>query len=152
MIKIISIGSAVLFLGFSTFFLWPQTSSCEGDVYKQLVAVGGIVTTTEIESNDETRVRGKTIIFKRTDCKKCISAVQSGDEGIYEIYLSEGKYQLIVNECGPEKTKDCLSPNQPRFINVSRNDNPQFDIKLVHSKTDNEITLPKGLVVPTPAQ
>ena len=152
MIKILLIGFTGVFLGISTPFFWAQAfSRNDDDVYKKLVSVGGIITTTEIESSEETPAQGKTILFKRLDCKNCVAGVKSGDEGIYEIFLSEGKYQIIVSECGPDNKRDCIAPKQSRFINVSAN-SPQFDIKLVHSKKDNEITLPKNIVIPSPSQ
>lgn len=148
--KILFLVFTGVFLAVATPFFWTQAFSFNGDAYKTVVLVGGIVTSTDIESNQETPAQGKTILFKRLDCKNCVAGVKSGDEGIYEIFLSEGKYQIIVSECGPDNRRDCIAPNQPRFIDVSVKNNPQFDIKLVHSKKDNEIEFPKNIVVPSP--
>lgn len=148
MIKILLQGFIVLSLGVSTLF-WTQASSFDEEVYSQLVFVGGIVTTTEIESGEEIPARGKAILFRRVGCNKCISGVKSDDEGKYDIFLSEGKYQIIVSDCGPGNKRDCIAPNQSRFIYVSAKNNPQFDIRLIHSKKDKEIELPKNIVIPS---
>lgn len=152
MTKIIITGLLGVVLGLSIFSLWTQTSSCEEDIYGKIIPIGGIVTTTETESGEEMSARNKIIIFQRTDCKRCVSAVITDNEGRYVAYLSKGKYQIIISDCGSNKDKDCIAPNQPRFINVIPKGSPQFDLKLIHSKEDSVITLPKGIVVPSPNQ
>lgn len=142
MVKIIATGFLGLVLGFSAFSFWAQISFCEEDVYSKIVPIGGIVTTTEIETGEERRSQNKIIILQRTDCKKCISSVITDNEGKYAAYLSEGRYQIIIRDCGSNKNKDCIAPKQAHFINVVPKGNPQFDIKLIHSKEDNMITLP----------
>lgn len=150
MIKIIITGFLGIVLGFSGFFFRAQPSSCEEDAYSKIVPVGGIATITEIESGEELPARNKIIMLQRADCKKCVSAVITDNEGKYTAYLSEGKYRIIVRDCGSDKNKDCIAPNQPRFINVIPKGNPQFDLKLIHSKEDSVITLPKGWITPSP--
>jgi len=149
MTKIVITGLLGIALGFYTFSFWTQTSSCEEDIYGKIVPVGGIVTTTEIESGEEIPARNKIIILQRTDCKKCVSAVITDNEGKYVANLSKGKYQVIISDCGSNKNKDCIAPNQPRFIDVIPKGNPQFDLKLIHSKEDSVITLPKGIIIPS---
>ncbi|MEP6901776.1 MAG: hypothetical protein ABJA66_08505 [Actinomycetota bacterium] len=152
MIKIIITGFLGVVLGVSTFSLLTQKSSCEEDVYGKIVPIGGIVTTTEIDSGEDMPARNKIVVLQRIDCKKCVSAVITDNEGKYIAYLSEGKYQIIIRDCGSNKNKDCIAPNQSDFINVIPKGNPQFDLKLIHNKEDNLITLPKGIIVPSPIQ
>lgn len=148
MIKAIVTGILGVILGFTTFSLWTQTSSCEEDIYSKIVPVGGIVTTNETENGEQKRSQGKVIILQRMDCKKCISSVVTDNEGKYTAYLSEGKYQITIRDCGSNRNEDCIAPNQSRFINVVQKGNPQFDIKLVQSKEDDRTTIPNAVLAP----
>lgn len=151
MIKAIIVGFLGLVFGLSAFEFWTQTSSCEEDVYSKVDFLGGIVTTTEGESKEESKAANRIILLQRNDCKKCISSVRTDNEGRYGIWLATGKYQIFVRECGKNKNEDCLAPGQTRFVEVKRNnDDFQFDIKLIHSKDDGAMKLPKGMVAPTP--
>lgn len=153
MIKAIIVGFFGLAFGFSAFQFGARPSSCEEDVYSKVDFLGGIVTTTEVESKEESKAANRIIVLQRTDCKKCISSVRTDNEGRYGIWLATGKYQVFVRECGKNRNEDCLAPGQARFIEVKHNNNDfQFDLKLVHSIDDRAIKLPKGIVVPSPTQ
>lgn len=151
MIKATIIVFIGLAFGFSAFLFSTQSSSCEEDVYTKIDFVGGIVTTTEVESKEESKAANKMIVLQRTDCKKCVVSGRTDKEGRYGIWLATGKYQVFVRECGKNKNEDCLAPGQSRFVEVKHNNNDfQFDIKLVHSKEDGAVKLPEGIVIPSP--
>lgn len=141
--KSVIISAIVVCIGLAVFFITSISSSCDEDAYSKIVPIGGLVTTTEIESGLSSSARNKIIIFQRTDCKKCLFSVLTDSEGKYQAYVSEGQYQIIVRDCGKDKNKDCIASNQSRLINANMKGSPQFDIQLVHSKEDNVITIPK---------
>jgi hypothetical protein len=143
MTKAVITGLLGLVFGVLVFFFWARTSSCEEDVYGKIVPIGGIITTTEIESGEEKPARNKIMILQRTDCKKCTFAVITDNEGKYAAYLNEGRYRIIIRDCGNNKDKDCIAPNQSRFINVIPKGNPQIDIRLVHNKKEYETEVPE---------
>ncbi|MDQ3748279.1 MAG: hypothetical protein M3367_04565 [Acidobacteriota bacterium] len=152
MIRTIVVGILGIVLGVSALSFLTVSSSCDEDVYSKIVPIGGIVTTTETESGKASISRNKTIVFQRMDCKKCLFSVRTDAEGKYEAFLGEGKYQIVVGDCGSNRNKDCIAPNQSRIINAKMKGDPQFDIKLIHSKEDGVVTLPNGIVIPSSVQ
>ncbi len=94
----IALLTIVIFIGIA-FFMMPASSSCDEDVYSKIVPIGGIVTTTEIESGKVSVPQPKAIIFQRKDCKKCLFSVFTDAEGKYQAYVGEGTYQIIVADC-----------------------------------------------------
>lgn len=146
---IVTRGLGIVVL-FSAVSLLAQRSNSEKDVYARIVPIGGKVTTTESKSGEESPARKRSLIFQRIDCKSCFFAVFTDNDGLYSAYPSEGKYRIIVADCGKNKNEDCIAPSQPRTISVSVKNTPQFDIKLVHSKEDDVVILPKDLIMPKP--
>jgi hypothetical protein len=140
--KSLIITAIVICISVAYLLITPISSFCDEDAYSKIVPIGGIVSTTEIENGKVFEAQKKAILFQRIDCKKCLFSVVTDAEGKYQAYVSEGKYQIIVRDCGRDKNKDCIAPNQSRHINAKLKANPQFDIKLVHSKEDAVITLP----------
>ena len=126
-VKIGLLGAVFIVVGLLSL---ERTSSCEEDVYRKIVPIGGILTTTETESGEDVPARNKIMILQRSDCKKCISAVVTDDEGKYATYLSEGRYQVVIRDCGTNKNQNCIAPNQSRLIDVISRGNPQFDFRL----------------------
>jgi hypothetical protein len=125
------------FLAGSIYFGLTPTSSCDEPLYNKFVTIEGQVTTDEIESGKVLIDTGKDIIFQRVDCKRCLFMAQSDKNGRYQILVGEGKYKIIVNNCGKSRTESCLSPNQPEIIDaINRVSHNIFDIKLVHHKED----------------
>ena len=145
MIRLISGGLSGVCVGFFALYFWAQPTLCDEDAYGKIVPIGGLVTLRAGGTGDLERVPGKAILFQRTDCKKCISAVLTDREGRYVAYLAEGKYEMIVRDCGPSKNEDCMATNQPRTLKVSGSSDPQFDIQLDYQKGE-VISLPKILV------
>ncbi len=146
--KNIGKGLLGIILGFSLFSFWARTSFCEEDIYTKMVYIGGIVTTTEIETKEESKALNKFILFQRMDCKKCVSAFQTDSDGKYKALLGEGKYQIIVRECGKSKNIDCIDPKQTRIVSITTKGNHQFDVKLIHKKEDSIIEIPNNLNAP----
>lgn len=146
--KAISISVLGIIVVFSVISLSAQKLNSKKDVYAKIVPIGGKVTTTERESGEEIPTRKRILIFQRIDCKNCFFAIFTDNDGLYSAYLSDGKYRIIVADCGKNKNEDCIAPNQPRILKVTTKNTPQFDIKLIHNKDDGVITLPSGLILP----
>ena len=145
MVRLISVIFSGICVGMFVLYFWAQPILCDGDVYGQIVPIGGLVTVPVGSNGDLKHVPGKAILFQRTDCKKCISAVLTDKEGKYTAYLGEGKYEMIVRDCGPAKNEDCLPANQRRTLKISGSSDPQFDIQLDY-ETEGEKPVPKIMV------
>jgi hypothetical protein len=117
--------------------LYAGSSSCDEDIYSQIVIVEGKITSKEIVTGEVLTSSQQFLVFRRTDCKKCLITTRADSEGKYVVYLRTGKYEVIVGDCGIKRDKDCISPAQNPIVNASdKVGRTIFDINLVHDKND----------------
>ena len=106
----------------------------DDDLYNEIVTIRGKVKAMQSESENASIRIGAYLIFQRTDCKKCLIATTTDENGGYEIKVSKGKYRLIVRGGTQEgKMFDVLSANQSRYLEVKVPQDKQvieFDILL----------------------
>jgi hypothetical protein len=82
-------------------------------------------------TNDQGRqpAAGMYLLFRRTDCRRCVIGVRANIDGRYEIFVANGAYRVFCDE--PESREDMIPKRQPREVTVRRPpDQTEFNIEL----------------------
>jgi hypothetical protein len=130
-----------MILGILSFF--ATESSCDEDVYSNLVIIEGNVKTLEPETGRIFTPAGRqNLVFQRVDCKKCVHIAFTDQDGNYELLVGKGKYRLIVRE-NLANGGSALDPSQPEIVDAKdKTRRNVFDVKLIRHKNDFDITIP----------
>jgi hypothetical protein len=100
---------------------------------KRLVIIKGKATIINFPGKGEIPATSETLIFQKVGCESCFIGANVDTEGNYKIYVSDGKYKIIVrNPSSPHV--DWLAPDQERFVDTGCENSPDsvfnFDIKI----------------------
>jgi hypothetical protein len=132
--SIVSRTLVVLFVAVFACISAAASGDHEDDfVYNRMGTISGTVTIVNHPTLGRTPAANReTIIFQRTDCRKCLVAAQTDEDGHYEVRVAQGRYKVIVRYGAREgELQDGLSPDQPRYVEVrSAIECARFDIAL----------------------
>lgn len=108
-----------------------QKDNCE---YAQLVTIKGKAEILNHPELGRTAASFTSLVFQRTDCKKCLVAAITDADGNYEIHVGRGRYKVSYCDArgGGAPSYDMLAPDQPRHVDADSILRPnQFDIRIV---------------------
>ena len=145
---ILIVGLLILFIQLNA--LGQKKPNPDDYLYNEIVTIKGKVTVFALREDSEPIIGShQSLIFQRVDCKKCLISTRTDCNGNYEIYVSRGKYRLIVrNGTQIGAMTDILALSQPKIINAFEPTYNIFDIKLVLPFEPLHLELPEGDVLP----
>jgi hypothetical protein len=129
------IAAALFMAGFAGVISFGHNTNPGGDCEtEQLVTIKGKAVILNHPELGRTVASHTSIVFQRTDCKKCLVAAVTDANGDYEIYVGRGRYKISYCDArgGGAPSYDMLAPDQPRYVNADSILQPnQFDISIV---------------------
>jgi hypothetical protein len=124
----------LILLGLSHYGVYSQTSKkTAAYVSSRIVWIKGKVVTKVADEERFVPVSYLTIYFQRVDCKECIIAARTNDNGEYLVMVGKGKYRVFVFDTDENNLSfDVVAAKQKRIIDAqNQNSGERFDVEII---------------------
>ena len=108
----------------------PCYSQSASHVYDEIGRLHGTVILINHPDLGRTPANFMYLVFRRAGCKKCLIGTKTDVDGKYELFLGQGRYELIALSPTPPPY-DMIANGQSRMVNIrGREPDTQFDVSL----------------------